>query len=538
MEKSKIEKWKAVAEKSRPVTPAPDEYIYDDDSVLEDLTKPDKSSQPVSKGDTDVSDSRRLPVMPVSLKMHDIALPVLIRTLARAANLDIVINESVKGQANMVITKVPWDQIFMSILDTFGLTYEWSGDILRIVTVEDLLKRQKMMEAKQKYEKAKKSHDLDMMRFSHEQEKLKPLVTKIVKVQYADLESMQKNLEQYLLSQQKKETAHGNGDKGLMEKAVNTKNSQDSGVRGSIMIDKFSNSLILHATRADIKKMMPVIRQLEQPIHQVLIEAHIVEAESNTGKQLGVQWGGLGTSWGSSAENTSIGGNMTEVGTPFPERRNDDGNLIENLPYMPADGNIVNLPIAAAEGMTLGVMVQRAGEFVLYTQLLALEEEGKLNILSKPSITTLNHRKATIKSGREVPFQTVEDDEVSIEWKEAVIKLEVIPHIVNNNIIMLEIVTHKDELDFTNPVNGNPTIITKNAKTTVTLFNGQTTVIGGLSKEKSTDGEKGVPALKDIPGLNWLFKSIDNEKKMEELLIFITPHILQKKIFSAAKKHP
>ena len=168
--------------------------------------------------------------------------------------------------------------------------------------------------------------------------------------------------------------------------------------------------------------------------------------------------------------------------------------------------------------------------------MLALEEEGKLNIISKPSITTLDHRKAIIKSGKEVPFQTVISDDINIEWKEAVIKLEVTPHIINDNIIRLEIVTHKDELDFNDNVNGNPTIITKNAQTTVMLLDGQTTVIGGLNKEKTSGGENGVPGLKDVPGLGWLFKSTKDSNEMEELLIFITPHILKEQTIRTGKQ--
>jgi type IV pilus assembly protein PilQ len=167
---------------------------------------------------------------------------------------------------------------------------------------------------------------------------------------------------------------------------------------------------------------------------------------------------------------------------------------------------------------------------------MALQEQGVLNILSKPSITTQNHQKAIIKSGKEVPYQTVEDDEISIEWKEAVIKLEVTPHIIDGQVVRLDILTHKDELDFSEPINGNPTIITKNAETSVMLMDGQTTVIAGLNKEKKTDSEQGVPGLKDMPGLGWLFKSTNNEKEKEELLIFITPHILDNQIIAPAKK--
>ncbi len=355
--------------------------------------------------------------------------------------------------------------------------------------------------------------------------RLEPLATKIVKINYADLKALQENLTQYLYP------GSGGSDKSTDQTAASTltagaqpSGSNPSGGKpsslpkfsGNIMLDEFSNSLIIHATRNDIKKLMPIIRNLDQPIHQVLIEAHIVEAEANTGKELGVQWGGLGTVTGSNGTSYSVGGDMSGA----------TGSLEGG--YTPALGNIVNLPLSeATSGVNLGLMTQKLGKYMLYTQLLALEEQGKLNILSNPSITTLDHRKAVIKSGREIPYQSVVNAEISIEWKEAVIKLEVTPHIIDNRIIRLEIITHKDELDFANDVDGNPTVITKNAETNVTLFDGQTTVIGGLSKEKINTKESGIPGLRKLPGLSWLFKSTDDSEQMEELLIFITPRILK-----------
>jgi type IV pilus assembly protein PilQ len=166
-------------------------------------------------------------------------------------------------------------------------------------------------------------------------------------------------------------------------------------------------------------------------------------------------------------------------------------------------------------------------------QLSALQEEGKLNILSSPSITTLDNQPASIESGREVPFQTVVYSgnvaTPSIEYKKAVLSLKVTPHTIDRNMLRLNIVTHKDELDFSNTVGGNPTIITKNAETNVILYDGQTMVIGGLSKETATDTESGVPFLKDIPLLGRLFKSTGKSSNMEEVLIFITPQILKEK---------
>jgi len=502
-------------EKTVFITPVPDPDRHDDASVLEDdiTTRPPEVT-PFQGAQTGlpVEIVQPLPTMLVTMKMYDISLPVLLRTLARVADLDIMLTDNIKGQTVIAITNVPWDQAFQGILDTFGLSYEWSGGILRVVSVADLEKKQALMEARQNYEKTRNTHALTLMAQKQTKAQLEPLVTKIEKIHYADLKSLQKNLSQYL--------SLGGGT--TKEGDTRAADPEDPGIgqkfSGNIMIDEYSNSLIIHATRADIKKVLPIIRRLDQPTRQVLIEAHIVEAEANTGKELGVQWGGLGIQDTGNGKSISVGGNITEFGNTMEEG------------YIPTDGNIVNLPLSAASagtGMTLGVMAQKVGSPVLYIQLLALEEEGNLNILSKPSITTLDHRKAVIKSGREVPYQTIVNDEVSVQWKEAVIKLEVTPHIVNDNIVRLEIITHKDELDFENNVGGNPIVITKNAETNVMLFDGQTTVIGGLNKEKKSNNESGVPGLRTTPGLGWLFKSIDDSKEMEELLIFITPRILK-----------
>jgi type IV pilus assembly protein PilQ len=166
---------------------------------------------------------------------------------------------------------------------------------------------------------------------------------------------------------------------------------------------------------------------------------------------------------------------------------------------------------------------------LLALQLSALQEEGKLNILSSPSITTLDNQSALIESGAEVPFQTVEDDEVSIEFKEAKLKLEVTPHVIDNHWLKMKIVTNKDELDFSRTVQGNPTIITRKAQTNVLLFDGQTTVIGGLNQQSDSDTKTGVPVLSDIPLLGSLGKRTNKSKKMVDVLIFITPHILKQK---------
>ena len=525
----KFEKWRVLAENSKGNTPTPRKYdlaLEKSRASKQDTEKKVKPTLP----EKPVAKKKELPSMPVTMKMHDVSISVLLRTLARAANVNIMINDTVSGKAKINIQELPWNNAFKGLLDTYGLTYQWSDDILRVITVEDLNKEIALMEAQQKYEKSKKEHSIAMLAIEKEEEKLDPLITRIVKIDYSDLEPLRDNLEKYLISTKKdaEHTASVGEDED--------EQPQETQLRGAILMDKSSNSLILHATLTDIERILPIITALDRPSEQILIECHIVEANSDTAKELGIQWGGLGLNT-SGSRNTWLGGPMG----PF------DGSLIAgegdaNLPsgapvtHLPAIGSISNFPSSEQagtegwKGLTLGLMNQKLGDYVLYATLTALEEEGKLNILSKPSITTMDHRKATIESGQEVPFQTIEDGEIKIEFKKAVIKLEVTPHVVNNQVIRLDILTHKDELDWTRTVAGNPTIITKNAETKVNLFDGQTTVIGGLNKEKVIESESGVPWLKDVPGIGYLFQSNADGADMEDLLIFITPHILKERV--------
>jgi type IV pilus assembly protein PilQ len=203
----------------------------------------------------------------------------------------------------------------------------------------------------------------------------------------------------------------------------------------------------------------------------------------------------------------------------------------------PATGTVVDLPanpIFGATASSFGFIYQEVGKMLLAAQLTALQDEGKLTILSSPSITTLDNQMAMIESGRDVPFQTVEDGEVNIEYKKAVLNLTVTPHVIDNQTLKLAVKVNKDEVDFSQTVLGNPTIITKKAETNVIQADGQTLVIGGLGKETDSNDRSGTPGLLDVPVLGWLFKKEGKRNEKEELLIFITPTILNPQASGAA----
>ncbi len=518
----RFEKWRIMAENSPKATPDARPYIEeinrDVQQKVKALEQENKARQ--KKMEDPPEPQKKMPKMRLTMKMHDVPVAVLLRTLARAADVNILINETVSGQAKINISNVPWDEAFTGLLDSYGLTYKWSGDILRVITVEDLNKEIALMEAKQNYQKSRKEHALAMEAISRKQESYEPLTTRVVKINFADLDELRENLEKYLLANSREAAM----EKAVIESGDKKKAAEQANFRGSIFKDTNTNSLVIHATQTELNKIVPIIQKLDKPSQQILIEAHIVEATSDTARELGVQWGGLGTTIydGATKSTQSILGTSA-----FSSEEDEDGNNTMNfISNVIQDGT----KVASEGGLSFGLLTQKAGEWALYTELSALQKEGKVNILSKPSITTLDHHKASIESGKEVPFQTVEDNEVEIRWRPAVIKLEVTPHVINDNIVRLEISTHKDELDFSNTVNGNPTIIKKKAETMVNVFDGQTTVIGGLNKENIEDGKTGVPGLMNVPGLGWLFRNTTNSADMEELLIFITPHILKGQI--------
>ncbi|GAB6094416.1 hypothetical protein JCM14469_06680 [Desulfatiferula olefinivorans] len=314
--------------------------------------------------------------------------------------------------------------------------------------------------------------ELNRQKLRQALENLEPLETRIVSVDFADAKDLRESL-LVLLDQTMPEGA-GEGGQAL---SLET---------GSITVDPHTNALVIRATKTQMAQILPVIEQLDRPTRQILIQANIIETNQSTARELGAQWDGA------------------------------RGDFTAGM----------GLPVTG--GGFLGY-ADTHGKFTLSVQLSALQTEGRLKILSSPSITTIDNKKAMIESGKEIPYQTVEDGETSVEYKKAVILLEVTPHVIDENMVKLEISTSKDEIDNSVVVNGNPAIITKKAKTEVVLFDGTTTVIGGLNKDKTENNKKGIPWLMDLPLVGHLFKWISDDQELEELLIFITPKILKER---------
>ncbi|MFC1884011.1 type IV pilus secretin PilQ [Thermodesulfobacteriota bacterium] len=473
-----FEKWKVVAEESKGYSPSPKARTID---------LPERRKEDLRELTAEPAPEKRLPTSKVSLTMHDAAVPVLLRALAKAANQNIMVNSVVTGKININVESAPWDQVFLGILKTQGLTYTWEGDIIRIISTADM----------------EQSLKIDSIREKHEASKIgirraEPLLTRIVNIDYADAEKVKENLLGFL-----------------------TKDKEGK-PRGGITVDQHTNSLIIQAIRDDLARMIPIIEELDRPTPQVLIEADIVEATRDTARQLGIRWGGLyhGTS---SNKNLWI--------TPGANTGNAMGNSI-NTGIDPTTGMAADFAsdfvAAGGSGFTLGFMAERVGRSLLNIELSALQSEGKLNILSSPSIITLDNQTAFTENGEKVPYiSTDAEGNRQVKFEEVVLRLEIKPHVIEGKLLRMDITVIKDDVDPTRSVDGNPYIIKKKTKTTLIVEDSETIVISGLSRQRKFGSEDGIPGIKDVPLFGYLFKSDNKDSSMEEVLIFITPRVLK-----------
>ncbi|MBI5578285.1 MAG: type IV pilus secretin PilQ [Deltaproteobacteria bacterium] len=458
-----MDKWKSKAQEAKGYPQAPSSAPKE--PVKDPIVKPAELKPEPEK-------ERPLPSKRISMSMSNVDVSVLLRALARAADVNIILNNKVTGRANINISQAPWDQVFLGILRTHNLSYAWQGDIIRIMTAEDL---------EEELRKEVRRRELLIA---------EPTTSRIVPIKFASADNLQKNMLNFLSI-----------DKS--GKPV-----------GSILVDQHTNSLIVNAVPRDLNTILGVLEKLDKPTPQVLIEAFIVEATKDVARELGVQWGGavkLGNTTLTGRDNNSLGSSL-------------------NTRVDPTTGTVVDLPatsILGASATSFGLIYQNVGNVLLSAQLTALQDEGKLNILSSPSITTLDNQMALIESGKDIPYQSVSDGEVNIQYKKAVLSLKVTPHVIDRQTLKLAVTVKKDEVDFSQQVLGNPTIITKNAETNVIQADRQTLVIGGLNKETTTDNRSGTPGVMDTPGLGWLFKKEGKSSAKEDLLIFIIPTILQ-----------
>jgi len=394
----------------------------------------------------------------------------ILRLIAEISDLNIIASDDVKGNVTLRLIDVPWDQALDLILDVTGLGMVQDGNVVRVLPKDKI---RSMKEAE--------------LTAARSQEKLEPTVTEVVTVSYADLGSVSGPV-QDLLSD-----------------------------RGNITEDSRNKLLIITDVPARIKKAKELIKILDTPERQVMIEARIVQVNSNYAKDLGVHWGLFGTE--DPANNASPGSDRS-----FQMMAGGGGT---------GQGFLIDGTQSAVGSNLLGAGVAsqfRIGralidEVVLDLQLTALESNGNGKVISTPRVTTLNGEKATISQGTTIPYQTSGADGPKTEFVNAELKLEVTPVINPDGSIILEVLATNDSPSLTAGATA-PSIDTKKAETKVLVRDGETTVIGGIYVENLQESQEGIPGLMNLPVVGHLFKSTKTQTVKDELLIFITPRIM------------
>jgi type IV pilus assembly protein PilQ len=469
-----FESWRAVKEESR------QNMIETNSELIEAVPERLEQTSELISFDPSAEIDKQLPSMIIEKLdlTEETPVDVVLESMAEMAGQNIMIGAGVNQAIKVSFSNVPWNVAFKNILATAGLSFEWEDGMLRVLSAEDMQKK------------------LEMDRLAQESQTIKaavrmaePLHVHMIPVKYGNAEKLGKTITQILV-----------------------KNSDAAVRQSSVTVDPDSNTLIVHAIRGEIEKISRLVEKLDRPKPQVLIESKIVETSRNTARELGVQWGGAAQVLG--------------------------GNRMHTFNGTGLDGFGVNLPanLEDAFGFNVGYTVARlGGGDVLELQLSALQEEGKVNILSSPSITTLDNETAIIEAGEERAYRkssvTGNEMDVSVEWKEAKLKLEVTPHVIGTRLLKLDVLVNKDSFDESKPAsNGEFPVNTKKARTTLLLRNGETTVIGGLAQESSSKSVSGVPFLKSLPLIGYLFQSQGTGSEFDEVMIFITPRVLLEKV--------
>lgn len=466
------EKWGTVAENSQGNSPSAEPKKIN----IADLTAKQVSAAALAEANV-----KKLPSTPINLTMRQADLKAVLRAMAKSVNLNLMLKNELKGEISVDFRGVRWDQAFAGLLRTYGLNYVWEGDIILVKTTEDI---------EQDLKRKVQLRDIQWV-----EPLLQPV---IINIDYADVTKLQKLLEDLLTK------------------------DKDGKPRGSVKIDEHNNSLVISVMRDDLAKMLPIIEKIDKPTAQILIKANIVETSKNVARDLGIKWGGYynnkpGSLYATGGKDAPVGG----IGAK---------SFGANFPAGSAGAGILD-PLIGPLG-TLGLMFGTIGGNLLEVELQALQKDSKLNIISSPSITTLDNQLAFTENGTRVPFVTTTSSSgvttQTVTFENAVMRLEITPHVIDGKNLKMKIKVIKDELDFTRAATmlGNPMIIKKLTETSLIVKDGETIVISGLTKETNGDGDAGLPWLKDIPLLGYLAKADNKNQAMEEVLIFITPHIL------------
>jgi len=430
----------------------------------------------------------------LTLNFQDIETRAVLQLLAETSGRNIVVSDTVQGNVTLRLRNVPWDQALDIVMTTKGLDMRQNGNVIIVAPAEEIA--------------ARETADLEARNAISE---LEPMYSEFLQVNYAKASDLATLIGE-------------TGGSGTMLSD-----------RGSIAVDDRTNTLLVQDTADRLEDIRRMVRTLDVPIKQVLIESRIVVVNDDFSRDLGVRLGVTayrengtdgaavisGTGTGTDTMINSIVDNLGTSGQITPVE----------LPIL-GDRYNVNVPIDAATAAGRFSLAILERDYLVDLELTAMEAEGRGEIVSTPRVITANQKEARIEQGVEIPYQqSASSGATTVQFKKAVLSLEVTPQITPDNNIIMDLRVHKDnvgDIISTGGLGGTvPSIDTRAVETQVLVEDGQTVVLGGIYETERRETISKVPFLGDIPAVGVLFRSKQVQNDKSELLIFVTPRILE-----------
>ena len=417
---------------------------------------------------------------PISVNLKDVDLRDFFRLIHEISGLNVVLDPAVKGSLTIVLDEVPWDQALDIVLQNNGLDKQLNGNVLRIATKSTL--------------KAEAESQRDLVKA--QAEAVEPVtVTRVLS--YAKATTLKETLKKFLSS------------------------------RGDILSDDRSNQLIIRDIPSTIPIVDNLIRQLDRKSQQVEIEARVVSASRSFAEDIGTELGFAGATTGGRSifgGDPAVGCSGVTGGIPSSPlvcaQGTASGNGITS-------GTPLNTFLSAGSPSSAFSFSHRSPNFALDFFITMAEAKGVGKLLSKPKVITQNNEKATVKQGTKIPIQTTINNTISVQYIDAVLKLEVTPQITAEGTIFMDVLVENTQIDQGIPrIQGVPALDTQAAETKVTVADGGTVVIGGVIISSQRVDIQEVPLIGSLPLIGNLFRRRSVTTSSQELLFFLTPRII------------
>jgi type IV pilus assembly protein PilQ len=482
------------------------------DYIVEIIPRAAGSKRAVGAPTAGTTGTRAYSGRPVTFNFQDVPVRTVLQLIAEESGLNVVAADTVQGNVTLRLVNVPWDQALDIVLQAKGLDKRRSGNVVWIAPQAEIAK----------YEQDKEDARIAL-------DNRVDLVTEYIQINYHNAGAIFKALTEA--------KGIGSSGSGGGQGGGNANNQNDNGFlsqRGRLVADDRTNTLMVSDIPKKVAQIRELVRVIDRPVDQVIIEARIVIATESFSREVGAKFGLHGAT-GKDGDRSSLGfGGDTDASSENAiERANRVTAGERGFDFNRAMN--VNLPVANPAG-ALALSILNAG-YLLDVELSAMQEEGRGEVISNPRVVTSNQREAVIRQGQEVGYVTVTQGagaggqvaQQTVQFKDVLLEMKVTPTITNDGRVFLNMNVKKDEVeDFVQASIGSVPLINKReVNTAVLIEDGQTVVIGGVYEFRDRSDIQKVPFLGDIPFLGNLFKKKGKNKEKAELLIFVTPKVLQ-----------